>query len=143
MISIGNAAVSDQELLKIYRKLILVDNIKNVPKLYIDDMEMPNGWYRKSDHSITITASLLEVGSKDTIATTLGHELIHAKYRDEEVSDSLSKIHEKRADIEGKSLTEKAGYNVCKGFKWIYDGKHISPDHPHYLERWKYLGCQK
>ncbi len=146
---VSYASVSDMQLIRVYNKLCNVNGIKNYPRLAIDRnlTVAPNGKYYRKENLIVITQTLLNIADEDTIATTLGHELAHAKYKHEITSLTSSKAsrkQESKADSEGKKLTERAKYNVCRGFKWIYK-MHIKGEyyHPDSDIRNKALGCNK
>lgn len=134
----------------IYNKLIAVNHIKNPPRLVVvdnDTTQLPNALYNRKNNLIIINKPLLDIADEDTVATSLGHELAHSIRGDVMVpfmSIEASRAQEQRADLRGKQFTEKAGYNVCKGFKWIKDLDTVgSKDHPDSAIRWKYLGCEK
>lgn len=132
----------------IYNQLVATSGIKNAPRLAIneDPKKPPNGSYDKKSHIIILNISFLREFDEDTVATTLGHELVHAKYKDWKyfgITRDQSRSQEKRADLEGQIITERAGYNSCKGFKWIRD-QHYTNDywHPDSDVRNKYLKCK-
>lgn len=133
----------------IYNKLVAINHIKNPPRLAVDDdiSQLPNAFYDRENNLIVIYKTLLDIADEDTVATSLGHELAHSIRGDVMapfMSIEASKAQEQRADLKGKQFTEKAGYDVCKGFKWIKDLNTVgSKDHPDSAVRWKYLGCEK
>jgi hypothetical protein len=142
--TIGYAKVSVHRLVIIYLDILNTNKIKNAPKLKVSSDKRWNARYNKEEHSIIINQGLLNA-DEDTIATTLGHELVHAKYGHINYLLQSRKVayeQEYLADEEGKLLATRAGYNACKGFKWIYD-QHITNDrtHPDSDDRYRKLGC--
>jgi Zn-dependent protease with chaperone function len=77
--TIGYAKVSVHRLVIIYLDILNTNKIKNAPKLKVSSDKRWNARYNKEEHSIIINQGLLNA-DEDTIATTLGHELVHAKY---------------------------------------------------------------
>lgn len=133
----------------IYQEIITANNIKNAPKLKVNKnlSVQPNGYYDTENDVLIINQSLLDVADEDTIATTLGHELVHFIHKHNRtyyMTSEISQQQESQADLEGKELTTKAGYDVCKGFRWIYNahakGQYWHPDSDN---RYKALGCTK
>lgn len=146
MISFSNiyGAISEFRALYIYNKLKPV-NAPNVV-FNMNLKEPPNAFYNKQKNIIIVNKTLLNIADDNTIATTFGHELTHFKYKDGSLirSDIGERMEEIRADIEGKILTTKAGYDVCKGFKWILKGNTRNAfGYPDSDVRWNYLGCNK
>lgn len=143
--SLGYAKVSLHRLKVIYGEIITVNKIRNAPKLAISYSPKWNAFYNKDKHLIIVNQGLLQAADEDMIATTLGHELTHAKYGHENFLLQSRKVaydQEYLADLEGKKLTTKAGYSVCRGFYWIYK-QHTknAPKHPDSDKRYKRLGC--
>jgi|SRR5690349_2983874 len=131
------------EAVKIYNKIITVNNIKNAPTLIISVDDEINGYYSKKDKAVILNTGLLQELDENGIAMTIGHELTHAKYKHVNYllqSSKSSQAQEYLADKEGKILVEKAGYDMCEGMKWM--PKQGDWDHPDLKHRKRALKCK-
>lgn len=142
-------SINEVQLLRIYTKICISNGINYPPRLSVDNNISlpPNAYFDSEKDMIVVHRSLLKIADDNTIATVLGHELGHAIYNHRGGSIYSKKTLHKQetlADLEGKVLTEKARFNVCKGFEWIHK-THYKNDysHPDADVRYKILGCNK
>ena len=120
----------------------------------------PNAWAQ--DHGsnggvITITTSMIRLMNRDEdlVASILAHELSHIKNGDVydwtvrgEFCNRQTRVCETQADLSGKDIMAKAGYNECMmshAFKIMLamDGDPEDPDHPPLKARIKYTQCER
>lgn len=138
-------AVTNDELIRIYYDILVKNNIKHFPKLYITyDMPHPDACLDGSGRRILFHPELVHAITKNQAAMILGHELGHYLNGDGGKKFPGNKkqiIKEYAADKTGKRLAIKANYNMCEAANYILTYP-ISDDHPHPVARYNRFKCK-
>lgn len=135
-ISNSHAAMSPQQAVSIYNKLISNARLGSVPELRFSPSMEVNAFYE--GQYITVNRGLLSsVKNSNELALVLGHELAHSSRHD----SGSTQAREFAADALGAKYIRMSGYNVCSGAKWFLRQSYLIPDHPRSILRYRALGC--
>ena len=137
--SVAFSGVTVDQLKIVYSKLVIKNNLPHYPLFVHVDHRKVTAFFRKGNLSVNITlAALNTIENEDELAIILGHELTHAMHSDEYGADKVANWDmEIEADQGGAAYAKKAGYNECKGMRWIQRlGK---PDEHHPPGKYRYL----
>ena len=124
-----------KETTQVYSQLIRANNLYKPPSLYRVEDLYGNRFNAASDlanYRIIITNELIKKLNKEEIAYTLAHELGHF-YLTHKVSTFANEYEADRLSI---IYTKKAGYDGCKGIKWLHKSKG-DDGHPSFKLRFK------
>lgn len=127
-------AASPQE---IYSRLVKANGFWTYPKLVVSESNEVQAY--NFGTTIQINRGLINsVRNDDELAFILGHELAHGKLWHTKSSHKA----EFAADKLGAILANRAGYNSCRGTKWLLLlNDENSPSHPAPSVRYNRLKC--
>ena len=131
--TVAFAAVSVDDVPRVYLKLVHANQIKQLPIIVAQDTYKYCGQNYVAcynEEAIIITYDILnEIKNEDELAGIIGHEMAHAKTGDE-----------LEADVIGLTYAAKAGYNYCKAAQLMRNWE-ADPEHPSGADRYKNTGC--
>lgn len=133
------AAVSESTMQDVKQRITQASGI-HVPPIRLEQNAEINAYADSVNSQITVFTGLLDfVNSADELAVVLAHEVCHLKH-----GDIGAVMHqEKRADICGYDLMQRAGYNPQAGVGYWQrliriDGDIGPPTHPYSSVRLKF-----
>ena len=143
LIGCGNKhtqAVSDDQIMAVYHKLIVANNLPELKEVIIESKDQTiNASVQYADNTITLNQGMLDViQNEDEMAMVIGHELAHRT-----MGHSADVYNaELKADKLGLEYAVKAGYDKCKAAQqlWHLEG---GGDHPYPEVRYAATGCPK